>query len=89
MKKTAEEVVRKLNAAKGPVHVFIPLRGFSHPDQEGYDHWEPELNSFFIDELKKGLSDRIFYEEIDAHINEAKFIDPVIKRFREIMEDKK
>ena len=47
-----KQVAEKLNRAKGPTHLFIPLRGFSYPDRENLPHWDPEGNQAFIDSLK-------------------------------------
>ena len=81
----AKEIAAKLNQARGPVKVFIPLKGFSFPDREGLPHWEPEGNRAFIDALKKHLTDSIPLVELDAHINDADFIDPVINEFIDMM----
>jgi uncharacterized protein (UPF0261 family) len=81
----AREIAGKLNQAKGPVKVFIPLKGFSFPDREGLPHWEPESNQVFIDALKKHLDNAIPLVELDAHINDAEFIDPVIEAFMAMM----
>jgi len=80
-------VADKLNRAKGPVHVFIPLRGFSYPDREGLPHWEPEGNQAFIDSLKANLNPSIPIRELDAHINDPDFIDPVVEAFLSMMKD--
>jgi len=76
----------KLNRAKGPVHVFIPLQGFAFPDREGLGHWDPEGNQAFIEELKRNLLPSIPLEEIDAHINDDLFIDPLVDRFLEMIQ---
>ena len=81
----ANEIADKLNQARGPVKVFIPLKGFSFPDREGLSHWEPEGNQAFIDALKEHLSSTIPLIELDAHINDADFIDPVIDTFMDMM----
>ena len=81
----AREIADKLNQAKGPVKVFIPLKGFSFPDREGLSHWEPEGNQTFIDALKEHLNSSIPLTELDAHINDADFIDPVIEAFMDMM----
>jgi uncharacterized protein (UPF0261 family) len=83
--RVAKEIADKLNQARGPVKVFIPLKGFSFPDREGLAHWEPEGNQAFIDALKKQLSSTIPLVELDAHINDADFIDPVIDAFMNMM----
>ncbi len=76
----------KLNQAKGPIRVFIPLRGFSYPDREYHPHWEPEGNQAFIDALKAHLRPTIPVREIDAHINDPEFIDPLAEAFLAMME---
>jgi uncharacterized protein (UPF0261 family) len=81
----AKEIATKLNRATGPVKVFIPLKGFSFPDREGLPHWEPAGNRVFIDALKKHLADSIPLVELDAHINDGDFIDPVIDEFITMM----
>jgi uncharacterized protein (UPF0261 family) len=79
---------QKLNAAKGPTRVFIPLKGFSYPDRENLDHWEPEGNQAFTDSLKANLNPSIPVIELDAHINDPEFIDPVTEAFVSMMEDR-
>ena len=75
----------KINRAKGPIRVFIPLRGFSFPDRENLPHWEPEGNQAFIESLKAHLNPSIPMEELDAHINDPEFIDPVADAFLSMM----
>ena len=82
-------VGEKLNRAKGPTEVFIPLRGFSFPDRENMPHWEPEGNHAFIDAIKANLNSNIPVIELDAHINDPEFIDPVTERFLELIKDRK
>ena len=77
---------QKLNCAKGPVRVFIPLKGFSYPDRENLPHWEPEGNQAFIDSFKASLNPSIPVNELNAHINDPEFIDPVTEAFLSMME---
>ena len=77
----------KLNRAKGPTRVFIPLRGFSYPDREDLPHWDPQGNRAFIEALKAHLRPSIPLEEIDAHINDPEFIDPVAEAFLSILKE--
>ncbi len=74
-------VAEKLNRAKGSTHVFIPLKGFSYPDRENLPHWDPEGNQAFIDSLRTHLRSPIPVTELDAHINDPEFIDPVVETF--------
>ncbi len=85
MEQIGEVVAQKLNKAKGPIKVFIPLRGFSFPDREGLPHWDPEGNQRFIDGLKKDLRRTIPLIELEAHINDPEFIDPVVNEFLSLM----
>ncbi len=78
-------VAEKLNRARGPVKVFLPLRGFSYPDRENLPHWDPEGNQAFIDSLKANLNPAIPVIDLDAHINDPEFIDPVAEAFLSLM----
>jgi uncharacterized protein (UPF0261 family) len=79
LQRTAVMMADRLNMAKGPTHVFIPLGGFSYPDHPGRAHWDPEDNRLFIRALKARLSSSIPYDEIDLHINDDAFIDTVVE----------
>jgi len=79
------QVAEKLNRARGPTHLFIPLRGFSYPDRENHPHWDPEGNQAFIASLKANLHPSVPLTELDAHINDPEFIDPVTKVFLSLM----
>jgi len=68
-------VAKKLNLAKGPLKVFIPLKGFCAPDKEGSVLFDPEGNTAFINSLKKDLDKHIPIVEVNAHINDSEFID--------------
>jgi uncharacterized protein (UPF0261 family) len=85
LERTALLVAGRLNAAKGPTHVFIPLRGFSYPDHEGRAHWDPEVNEVFIRTLRSHLSAGIKYDELDLHINDDAFIDTVVDELVQLM----
>lgn len=85
LKETGKLTARKLNMAKGPIHVFIPLKGFAYPDREGLPHWDPEANLVFINTLKENLNPSIPLEKIDAHINDKEFIDIVVEKFLSFM----
>jgi uncharacterized protein (UPF0261 family) len=89
MKEVGKEIAEKLNKAKGPVKVFIPLKGWSFPDREGLAHWEPEGNQALVDTLKGNLNPSIPLIELDAHINDPDFIDPVVEEFMAMMEKHK
>jgi len=89
LKEVAKIVASKLNKARGPVKVFIPLKGFCLPDREGWPNWDPEGDRAFVDTLKKMLRPSIEVVELNAHINDPQFIDPVIDGFLSMMEPKR
>ncbi|RLC03842.1 MAG: UPF0261 family protein [Deltaproteobacteria bacterium] len=78
-------VAEKLNRARGITRVFIPLQGYSFPDRHSLPHWDPEGNQVFVDALKADLNPEIPLVELDAHINDPEFIDPVVEEFLSVM----
>jgi uncharacterized protein (UPF0261 family) len=82
MRTTAEENARigrifadKLNAARGPVRVLVPLRGFSMLDSPGERFWDPQADAAFVAALRAGLRPEIVVEELNANINDPEFAD--------------
>jgi uncharacterized protein (UPF0261 family) len=85
LKEVGRLVAEKLNRARGPIKIFIPLRGFCLPDREGWSNWDPEADRAFIDALKETIRPTIPVVELDAHINDPEFIDPVVDEFLAMM----
>jgi uncharacterized protein (UPF0261 family) len=84
MRTTPEENARlgeimagKLNRARGPVTVLLPLRGVSALDREGQPFYDPQADAALFDALRQHLSDRIACVELDLHINDAAFADAI------------
>jgi uncharacterized protein (UPF0261 family) len=86
------EFARRLNASKGPVHILIPLEGFSEHtkrracDLNGNDKG-PWKNSddyrVFVDSLKPRLKTASI-EELPLHINDSAFADACVNAFVKI-----
>lgn len=72
MKAIGKIMASKLNEAKGPTVVMIPLRGFSYPNRKGEALYDEEGNQAFITSLKENLKG-IRVIEVDAHINDPEF----------------
>jgi len=87
LKEIGKIVAQKLNKARGPVKVFIPLRGFCLPDREGWPNWDPEGDQAFVKALKETIRPSIPVIELDAHINDPEFIDPVVGEFLGMMKN--
>ena len=65
---------RKLNKAKGPVRVMIPLKGFCEPNAKGKPFYDPEADGSFIRTLENRLRNDIPIIKINAHINDVYFV---------------
>jgi uncharacterized protein (UPF0261 family) len=68
-------IARKLNAATGPVTLFIPLEGVSLIDTEGQVFWDPEADRALFDALRETLDPGVDVRELDTDVN-----DPVFAR---------
>ncbi len=60
----------KINKAKGPIKLVVPLRGWSSLDREGSILYDPEEDRMFIQELKKHLTVPLPIEEIDCNLED-------------------
>lgn len=66
---------RKLNAAKGPVTVLLPLCGVSALDREGQPFHNPEADQAYRDALQAELGPQVRLLELDLHINDPTFAE--------------
>lgn len=60
----------KLNKAKGPVKLVVPLQGWSSIDKPGSVLYDPEEDRRFIDMLKAQLARPVEIEEVDANLED-------------------
>jgi uncharacterized protein (UPF0261 family) len=86
------EFATRINAAKGPVRVLIPIEGFSEHTKRnahglgGEDRgpWKrPDDYRAFLDNLKPNLK-TVKVEELPLHINDNKFADACVDAFVKI-----
>ncbi|MBN8943029.1 MAG: Tm-1-like ATP-binding domain-containing protein [Rhizobiales bacterium] len=68
-------IAEKLNRARGPAAVVLPLRGFSAYDIEGGPFFDPAADAAFCDSLTGKLDRHIPVARVDAHINQHAVID--------------
>ena len=84
MRTTPEENARlgrilaeKANAAKGPVQIFLPLKGVSILDSvtdEGpQPFWWPEADKSLFDAIKATIQKNIPVHELDVNVNDPQF----------------
>ncbi len=81
----AKTMAGKLNKARGPVKVAIPMRGWSEADSVDSPLYEPETNQIFIDEFRRLLRPEFPIIEVDAHINEPAFAQAAVAALHELM----
>lgn len=81
----AQEVVQRLNQARGPTAVAIPRKGWSFYNREGLIFFDPAADRAYVDSLKRGLRKNIPVFEFDCHINDPEFTDQVVPIFEGLM----
>jgi uncharacterized protein (UPF0261 family) len=77
----ARAVADKLARAAGPVAFVLPLRGIEQWDRPGEALHDPEGLSAFVDEVRRTVRAPVELVEVDAHINDAAFVDAVLEVF--------
>jgi uncharacterized protein (UPF0261 family) len=78
-------MARKLNAARGPVSVLVPLGGLSVPNVPGGAFYDPEADAAFRDALCSDLRPDIAVRLVEAHINDPAFATMVADTFLDLM----
>ena len=66
----AKLYAEKINKAKGPLKLVVPLRGWSSLDREGSVLYDPKEDQIFIRELKKNLRTDVEIEEVDYNLED-------------------
>lgn len=89
MAQVGKIMAERLNGARGMTAVLIPLRGWSIYGAKGGPLHDEVGNSVFLKALKNHLRAHIRLEEVDAHINDALFVDRCVKQLVEFMNKEK
>jgi len=87
MARIGQTMAERLNEAKGPTAVMIPLRGWSVYGAPGGPLHDPLAYKAFLKALRSHLRPDIQYREVDAHINDGLFVDLCVKQLRDFMDD--
>ena len=80
-------MAERLNAAKGPTAVLIPLKGWSVYGAPGGVLYDGAGNHIFLKTLKDRLRKDIDLRKIDAHINDDRFVDACVNQLISYMEE--
>ena len=70
----------KLNRSRGPVSVFVPLRGFSEYDVPGGVFYDPKSDEALLEVLRSDLAPHIELVEMDTDINDPEFAEAMARR---------
>ncbi len=85
MKTVGQTAAKRLNQAKGPVIVVLPLNGMSISGLEGGSTHDPAGDRVLFNTLRENLRKDIKLIDADLHINEAPFADLVVNAFIALM----
>lgn len=85
MRAVARTMAEKLNAARGPVTLLIPRKGFSMYAGPGGSMRDAHGDADFIRTIKSNLSGRITVVEQDAHINDPRFVRLAVSLMLEML----
>ncbi|MCG6880620.1 MAG: Tm-1-like ATP-binding domain-containing protein [Deltaproteobacteria bacterium] len=77
LKEVAVAFAEKLNRAKGPVCVMLPLKGWSSVDYPGNATFDPEEDQLFNEVLREKLNPHIDIIEVDANMEDPAFAEAV------------
>ena len=77
-------IARKLNAARGPVALFIPLKGVSLIAREGQVYYDPAADAALVAALRENLQRQVEVHALEADINDPAFARVMAKRLHEL-----
>ena len=78
-------MARRLNEARGPVAVLIPMGGYSYSDRPGHAFYDPAANDALVEALQGNLATGVELAKIEAHINDPVFAEAVANKMRGLM----
>jgi uncharacterized protein (UPF0261 family) len=77
-------LARKLNAATGPLAVFLPTGGVSMIDAPGMPFHDPAADAALVRELKAGLRPGVEVVEMATNVNDPAFARAMAERLDEL-----
>jgi uncharacterized protein (UPF0261 family) len=81
----AKLYAEKLNKAKGPVKLVVPLKGWSSIDNPGSVLYDPDEDRYFIELLKKNLVVPMEIEEVDANLEDVETAEVMVNSLDTMM----
>jgi len=78
-------IAGKLNQAKGPTTLFLPLKGVSAIDKEGQPFYLPEADAALFKALRENIKPPVELVELDMNINDPEFSAAMAERLLEML----
>jgi uncharacterized protein (UPF0261 family) len=78
-------IAHKLNAARGPTALFIPLRGVSLIATEGQVFHDPAADEALVGALRENLARNVEVHELELDINDPAFALAMADRLHELV----
>ena len=85
----AKLYAEKINNAKGPIKLVVPLRGWSSLDGEGSILYDPQEDQIFIEALKKHLKVPLEIKEVDCNLEDLDTAKALVNSLVKLMEEVK
>ena len=79
-------IAEKLNAARGPTTLLLPLRGVSALDREGQPFHDPAADEALFESLRTHVRPPVRIVELDLHLNDPAFADAAVDHLLESLE---
>jgi uncharacterized protein (UPF0261 family) len=79
-------IASKLAGARGPVALFIPLKGLSAIDIEGGPFFDPAADEALFAALQENLTDNVELHELQHNINDVEFAKAMVDKLVEYLE---
>jgi uncharacterized protein (UPF0261 family) len=79
------QIAKKLSAARGPVALFIPLRGVSAISGEGGPFYDAAADKALFGALRENMGKNVEIHEVDANINDPEFAQAMAAKLDEYM----
>lgn len=86
--RVGEVMAERLNAARGPVAVFVPMRGWSAYGAPGGPLHDPEANARLVRALAERLDARIPLHRLDLAINDPAFAEACVEALLAMLKGK-
>lgn len=79
-------IADKINIAKGPVTVLLPLGGLSKVGGEGEVFHDPKIDEVLFDSIRKNVNKSVKIVEVNTNINTSFFAEYAVKELLELID---